>query len=71
MLYISQFGTGYSVSHLVLFLVLFVTFLHWLFFANALFSLQSFRSGFSSTLQNSDDVEVHYNLPVVETLSAL
>ena len=70
MLYKSQFGTGYAVSHLILFLVLFVTFLHWPFFAHGLFSLQSFRPGFSPSLQNSVDVEVHSNLPVVETLSA-
>lgn len=69
MLYKSQFWYTLSVSHLILFLVLFVTFLHWHFFAHALFSLQSFRSGFNPILQNSDDVVVHYNLPVVETLS--
>jgi len=69
MLYKSQFGTGDAMSHLTLFLVFFVTFLHWPFFAHALFSLQSFRPGFSPSLQNSVDVEVHYNLHVVETLS--
>jgi len=54
MLYKSQFGTGYAVSHLILFLVLFVTFLHWPFLAHALFSFHSFRLGFVPSLQDSD-----------------
>jgi hypothetical protein len=54
MLYKFQFGTGYAVSHLILFLVLFVTFLHWPFLAHALFSLQSFRLGFIPSLQDND-----------------
>jgi hypothetical protein len=68
MLYTSQFGTGYAVSHLILFLVLFVTFLHWPFLTHALFSLKSFRLGFIPSLQVVMDVEVHYILPVEEIL---